>query len=98
MELPATAKAEEPMDTAELDLFAELAHRESDGLEVSLLWTKADNSLIVSVADAKSGDTFELSVGDHDPLGVFHHPYAYAALHGIAYDVVDQGRTGHISA
>lgn len=62
------------------DLLRELAHRTSDGLEVSLLWRRRDNRVSVSVYDSKTGEGFELPVEDHKPLEVFHHPYAYAAF------------------
>jgi hypothetical protein len=62
------------------DLPRELAHRTSDGLEVSLLWRRRDNRVSVSVYDSKTGEGFELPVEDHKPLEVFHHPYAYAAF------------------
>ncbi len=57
----------------------ELAYRESDGLQVSLLWWKADNSLSVSVVDSLAAEVFDVPVDGHDALDVFDHPYAYAA-------------------
>jgi hypothetical protein len=63
----------------------ELAHRASDGIEVSLVWSKGDDALAVRVCDGKNGDSFELPVGEANPLDVFHHPYAYAAFEGIEY-------------
>jgi hypothetical protein len=63
----------------------ELAHRASDGIEVRLLWSNGDDGLAVSVCDEKTGESFELPVGEANPLDVFHHPYAYAAFEGIAY-------------
>lgn len=73
------------------DLPRELAHRTSDGLEVSLLWRPRDNCVTVSVLDSRTGDAFELAVGDDSPLEVFDHPYAYAAHRGIAYSVARVG-------
>jgi hypothetical protein len=61
----------------------ELAHRTTDGLEVSLLWNADDGSLTVSVVDTRLGQAFELPVGDASPLEVFHHPFAYAARRGF---------------
>jgi hypothetical protein len=63
----------------------ELAYRENEGIEVSLLWYPADNSVSVFVLDARSGDAFELAVGSENPLEIFNHPYAYAASRGIEY-------------
>lgn len=70
--------------------FQELAYRESDGIEVSLLWNPADNSVSVFVSDARTGDSFELTVGTENPLEVFNHPYAYAASRGIAYQTPEK--------
>jgi hypothetical protein len=61
----------------------ELAHRESGGIRVSLLWSRADDTLSVRVRDDLNEADFELSVGNASPLDVFHHPFAYAAYRGI---------------
>jgi hypothetical protein len=64
----------------------ELAYRVSDGLEVALLWHERDDVVSVMVLDSKTGDSFELVLGDNEnPLAAFHHPYAYAAHRGIDY-------------
>jgi hypothetical protein len=60
------------------NLIRELAYRACDGLEVALLWTPADNRLTVAVADARTGDSFELSTRPETALDAFHHPFAYA--------------------
>jgi hypothetical protein len=57
----------------------ELAARESDGLEVVLLWHPRENALTVSVEDARVGDRFELAVTPERALDAFYHPFAYAA-------------------
>ncbi|MGN6379993.1 MAG: hypothetical protein ACTHNU_13655 [Gaiellales bacterium] len=56
----------------------ELAHRSSDDLDVSLMWDPADGSCVVAVADFRTGDAFEVPVGERSPMHVFHHPYASA--------------------
>jgi hypothetical protein len=62
----------------------ELAFRASDGLEVALLWHPRNDVLSVAVLDAKTGEAFELVLGDGEkPLDVFEHPYAYAAYRGL---------------
>jgi hypothetical protein len=57
----------------------ELDSRVSDGIHVRLLWHPAEGRVSVAVNDEKTGEAFELSVGDGDPVrDVFQHPYAYA--------------------
>jgi hypothetical protein len=63
----------------------ELAHRSGDGLEVSLLWDPRDDWLSVRVLDSRSGDSFEVPVGDARPLDVFEHPFAYLARYEDAF-------------
>jgi hypothetical protein len=63
----------------------ELAYRAGDGVEVSLLWSRAECRLTVVVADSRTGDGFELSAHPENALDVFHHPYAYAAFLGVEY-------------
>ena len=57
----------------------ELAARESDGLQVLLLWHPDDNALTVSVEDDRVGDRFQLAVAPERALDAFYHPFAYAA-------------------
>ena len=63
--------------------FEELMSRESNGISVSLLWNRGDDSLTVCVFDAASDSALELEVGAASPLDVFHHPFAYAAHRGL---------------
>jgi hypothetical protein len=58
----------------------ELDSRLSDGIRVRLLWHSGDGHVSVVVEDSKTGEMFDVPVGDDDrALDVFHHPYAYAA-------------------
>ncbi len=57
----------------------ELDHRRSDGIDVRLLWSQADDLVVVSVSDANTGETFAIPVEPHEALTAFHHPYSYAA-------------------
>jgi hypothetical protein len=67
-----------PQNTFELDT------RTTDGIEVRLLWNKAEDRVTVTARDVRSGEFFEVAVRDHESaLDVFHHPYAYAAFHGV---------------
>jgi hypothetical protein len=67
-----------PHDTIELD------SRTTDGIDVRLLWHPAENRVTVTAFDVRSGEVLEVAVRDHErALDVFHHPFAYAAFHGI---------------
>lgn len=57
----------------------ELAHRTSDGIDVSLFWTKATNRITVAVFDSHSDASLEFEVAGSAALDAFNHPYAYAA-------------------
>jgi len=62
----------------------ELHSRVNDGLHVRLLWGEDDGHLAVSVSDIRTGRDFLLEVREgEDAMEVFHHPYAYAAWHGV---------------
>jgi hypothetical protein len=64
----------------------ELLSRESSGITVRLLWSRATNLVTVAVADAASDDYFELVLDEHEPaLEVFNHPYAHAAARGLEF-------------
>jgi hypothetical protein len=58
--------------------FQELDYRESNGIQVSLLWNRSDNSVSVAVFDVRSDETFEIAVAADFALDAFHHPFAYA--------------------
>jgi len=57
----------------------ELAHRISNGVEVSLFWTKVGNTLTVEVFDTTNDEFFSIDVPGDRALDAFHHPYAYLA-------------------
>ena len=59
--------------------WSELAVRESNGLAVSLLWSRATGRVKVAVVDAHLDEQFEFHVPGADALAAFHHPFAYAA-------------------
>jgi hypothetical protein len=58
----------------------ELAYRESQGLEITLLWHPADDSLTVLVVDTWSGTSFALTAERDRVLDVFNHPFAHVSL------------------
>ena len=68
----------------ESDSFEELAQRESDGIDVSLLWSRASNRLSVLVFDTRLAEGFEVAAHRGNALDVFYHPFAYAGCPGTA--------------
>jgi hypothetical protein len=66
----------------------ELHSRVTDGIQVRMLWNEHDERVTVTVVDDKMGDAFVVDVlpGER-AMDVFHHPYAYAAWHGIETSV-----------
>ena len=58
----------------------ELAHRNNDGVDVSLYWERGADDLLVFVEDQRTGDRFSLTASRERALDVFYHPYAYARL------------------
>lgn len=63
--------------------FEELDHREIGGIDVALLWNRADDSLSVMVVDTKTDEQLELRVEGHEAMDVFRHPFAYASSHRV---------------
>jgi hypothetical protein len=64
----------------------ELASRQSNGITVRMLWSRATNLVTIAVDDAPNDDYFELILtGDDQALDVFHHPFAHAAARGIEF-------------
>jgi hypothetical protein len=64
---------------------SELAYQRGAGLDVVLLWHRANGELTVSVTDAASGASFELPVARDEALTAFHYSYAYTAAKGVTY-------------
>jgi hypothetical protein len=57
----------------------ELAQRRNDGLEITLLWARADDSVQVAVHNERDGTTVAFPVDRSEALDAFYHPFAYAA-------------------
>ena len=57
----------------------ELAHRTTNGIDVTLLWTKSSNVVTIAVLDTHSGEELGFEVDASRALDAFNHPYAYAA-------------------
>jgi hypothetical protein len=57
----------------------DLANRRNDGIDVTLWWSPADDSVAVEVLHLASDSSFELAVDRASALDAFYHPFAYAA-------------------
>jgi len=57
----------------------ELAQRRNDGLEITLLWARADDSVLVAVLNERTGSTVAFPVDRRRALDAFYHPFAYTA-------------------
>jgi hypothetical protein len=62
----------------------ELASRENDGLEVSLLWSKSEDRVRVAVVDERLDETFEFDIAGADALAAFNHPFAFAPSESVS--------------
>ena len=56
----------------------ELAYRNQNGLEVTLLWDPRSNEVSVEVVDHLDNSGFRFPIAGDLALYAFHHPYAYA--------------------
>ena len=57
----------------------DLANRRNDGIDVTLWWCPAADSVAVEVLHLASDSSFELAVDRASALDAFYHPFAYAA-------------------
>ncbi len=64
---------------------AELNHRESNGIAVTLLWNRATDRLLVRVEDDRAEENFELECAPQEALDAFNHPFAFAARRPVRY-------------
>lgn len=81
------------MTTTELTERRELAHRTSDGIDVTLFWSKASDRVTISFFHARSATALEFEVDGADALDAFNHPYAYAATSGTRHIATPHGVT-----
>jgi hypothetical protein len=63
----------------------ELASRQTNGVAVSLLWSKAADRVKVTVCDSKLDHEFDLDIANAEALAAFYHPFAYAAARGLCF-------------
>jgi 3-methyladenine DNA glycosylase Tag len=68
----------------------ELAYRNQNGLEVTLLWDPRSNEVSVEVVDHLDDSGFCLPIAGHLALDAFQHPYAYVQSHENGCDRVPQ--------
>jgi hypothetical protein len=60
----------------------ELDRRTAGGVEVVLLWSRLDNSVIVSVSNSR-GMRLQFAAEPDTARDAFNHPYPYAAARGV---------------
>jgi hypothetical protein len=68
--------------TAAITDWRELASRESDGLVVSLFWSRGAARVKVAVQDRKLDEEFDVDVPRPCALDAYYHPFAYASDRG----------------
>ena len=71
------------MTATSMECRRELAHRASNGIEVSLFWDARSNDVSIDVVDQRDESAFELRIDATSALDAFYHPYAYRAVLGI---------------
>jgi hypothetical protein len=66
----------------------ELAHRSSDGMDVTLVWVQGDDEdkAVVCVCDRREGVYFEIPTEPHLALDVYYHPFAYRDFSTVDYE------------
>ncbi len=57
----------------------ELARREGDGLDITLLWSRSADRVKVTVLDQRLHALFEIDINGADALCAFEHPFAFIA-------------------
>jgi hypothetical protein len=62
---------------------SELAHRSTDGIEVSLFWSKPINRVTIELVDNRIDERLEFEVAPDKALDAFRHPYAYAPARAL---------------
>jgi hypothetical protein len=66
----------------------ELAHRSSDGVDVTLVWVRGDDEdkAVVCVCDSRQGAYFEIAAEPYLALDVYYHPFAYRDFSTLDYE------------
>jgi hypothetical protein len=65
----------------------ELAHRSSEGMDVTLVWVQGDaeDKVVVCVCDSREGAYFEIPAEPYLALAVYYHPFAYSDFSSVDY-------------
>jgi hypothetical protein len=64
--------------TVQQSSLIELDSRTADHMEIRLLWNPAEDDVIVTVDDSKTGESLQISVPPEKALDAFRHPFVYA--------------------
>jgi hypothetical protein len=62
---------------------SELAHRSTDGIDVSLFWSKPSNRITIELVDTRIDERLEFEVANDKALDAFRHPYAYVPAQAL---------------
>jgi hypothetical protein len=62
---------------------SKLAHRSTDGIEVSLFWIQPSNRITIELVDNRIDERLEFEVANDKALDAFRHPHAYAAAQAL---------------
>jgi hypothetical protein len=71
------------MTTATTTQSSQLAHRSTDGIEVSLFLSKPSNQVTIELVDNRIDERLEFEVAHNKALDAFRHPYAYAPAQAL---------------
>ena len=71
------------MTTSAITDWKELADRETDGLSVSLFWSRTTGRVRVVVVDQMFKEELNVDVPAACALDAYYHPFAYAAGRGL---------------
>jgi hypothetical protein len=66
----------------------ELAHRSSEGLDITLTWVHEgdEDKAVVCVCDRREGAYFEIPTEPSLALDVYYHPFAYRDFSTVDYE------------
>jgi hypothetical protein len=66
----------------------ELAHRASEGLDITLTWVHEgdEDKAVVCVCDRREGAYFEIPTEPSLALDVYYHPFAYRDFSTVDYE------------